>query len=77
MSKWNQVLYRRPAEPTFLSCFKEQVWYREGPIIETKRIQPQLLDEDVDHSNSDEQPQEVVLKKEDLTAEEVMKLKQK
>ncbi|KAM5190108.1 uncharacterized protein KIAA1143 homolog isoform 3-T3 [Callospermophilus lateralis] len=76
MSKRNQVSYVRPAEPAFLSRFKERVGYREGPTIESKRIQPQLPDEDADHSDQeDERPQVVVLKKGDLTAEEVMKIK--
>nr|XP_044609806.1 uncharacterized protein KIAA1143 homolog isoform X3 [Equus asinus] len=40
------------------------------------RIQLQLPDEDGDHSDKeDEQPQVVVLKKGDLSAEEVMKIK--
>ncbi|XP_053455409.1 uncharacterized protein KIAA1143 homolog isoform X1 [Nycticebus coucang] len=76
MSKRNQVSYVRPAEPAFLARFKEQVGYREGPTVETKRIQPQLPDEDGDHSDKeDEQPQVVVLKKGDLSPEEVMKIK--
>ncbi|XP_052581535.1 uncharacterized protein KIAA1143 homolog isoform X2 [Peromyscus californicus insignis] len=76
MSKRNQVSYVRPAEPAFLSRFKERVGYREGPTVETKKIQPQLPDDDGNHSDKeDEQPQVVVLKKGDLTAEEVMKIK--
>ncbi|XP_063117094.1 uncharacterized protein KIAA1143 homolog isoform X1 [Cavia porcellus] len=76
MSQRNRVSYVQPAEPAFLSRFKERVGYREGPTVETKRIQPQLPDEEGDHSDKeDEQPQVVVLKKGDLTAEEVMKIK--
>ncbi|XP_012885719.1 PREDICTED: uncharacterized protein KIAA1143 homolog [Dipodomys ordii] len=76
MSKRNQVSYVRPAEPAFLSRFKERVGYKEGPTVETKRIQPQIPDGDGEHSDKDdEQPQVVVLKKGDLTAEEVMKIK--
>ncbi|NP_001307263.1 uncharacterized protein KIAA1143 isoform 2 [Homo sapiens] len=76
MSKRNQVSYVRPAEPAFLARFKERVGYREGPTVETKRIQPQPPDEDGDHSDKeDEQPQVVVLKKGDLSVEEVMKIK--
>ncbi|EHH16449.1 hypothetical protein EGK_11732 [Macaca mulatta] len=76
MSKRKQVSYVRPAEPAFLARFKERVGYREGPTIETKRIQPQPPDEDGDHSDKeDEQPQVVVLKKGDLSVEEVMKIK--
>nr|XP_020135881.1 uncharacterized protein KIAA1143 homolog [Microcebus murinus] len=76
MSKRNQVSYVRPAEPAFLARFKERVGYREGPTVETKRIQPQLPDEDGDYSDKeDEQPQVVVVRKGDLSAEEVMKIK--
>uniref|UniRef100_A0A2K6K484 KIAA1143 n=1 Tax=Rhinopithecus bieti TaxID=61621 RepID=A0A2K6K484_RHIBE len=76
MSKRNRVSYVRPAEPAFLARFKERVGYREGPTIESKRIQPQPPDEDGDHSDKeDEQPQVVVLKKGDLSVEEVMKIK--
>ncbi|XP_042535685.1 LOW QUALITY PROTEIN: uncharacterized protein KIAA1143-like [Dipodomys spectabilis] len=76
VSKRNQVSYVRPAEPAFLSRFKEWVGYKEGPTVETKRIQPQIPDEDGEHSDKDdEQPQVMVLKKGDLTAEEVIKIK--
>ncbi|XP_042673434.1 uncharacterized protein KIAA1143 homolog [Centrocercus urophasianus] len=78
MSKRNQVSYVRPAEPAFLSRFKRQVGYREGPTVETKREQLPLADSDSDNGsdNEDEQPQVVTLKKGDLTAEEAMKIKQ-
>ncbi|XP_017712441.1 PREDICTED: uncharacterized protein KIAA1143 [Rhinopithecus bieti] len=76
MSKRNQVSYVGPAEPAFLARFKERVGYREGPTIESKRIQPQPPDEDGNHSDKeDEQPQVVVLKRGDLSVEEVMKIK--
>uniref|UniRef100_I3MG57 KIAA1143 n=3 Tax=Marmotini TaxID=337730 RepID=I3MG57_ICTTR len=46
MSKRNQVSYVRPAEPAFLSRFKERVGYREGPTIESKmKNQLQLMEE--------------------------------
>ncbi|KAM7123448.1 uncharacterized protein KIAA1143 homolog isoform X2 [Ciconia boyciana] len=78
MSKRNQVSYVRPAEPAFLSRFKRQVGYREGPTVETKREQLPLADDDSENGsdNEDEQPQVVTLKKGDLTAEEAMKIKQ-
>ncbi|KAM6087772.1 uncharacterized protein KIAA1143 homolog [Chlamydotis macqueenii] len=78
MSKRNQVSYVRPAEPAFLSRFKRQVGYREGPTVETKREQLPLADDDSDNGSDkeDEQPQVVTLKKGDLTAEEAMKIKQ-
>uniref|UniRef100_A0A8C5IGI1 KIAA1143 n=1 Tax=Junco hyemalis TaxID=40217 RepID=A0A8C5IGI1_JUNHY len=78
MSKRNQVSYVRPAEPAFLSRFKRQVGYREGPTVDTKRQQLPLADDDSDNGSDkeDEQPQVVTLKKGDLTAEEAMKIKQ-
>uniref|UniRef100_A0A8C5VJT2 DUF4604 domain-containing protein n=1 Tax=Microcebus murinus TaxID=30608 RepID=A0A8C5VJT2_MICMU len=55
---------------------RKTISYREGPTVETKRIQPQLPDEDGDYSDKeDEQPQVVVVRKADLSAEEVMKIK--
>uniref|UniRef100_A0A674GBH3 KIAA1143 n=1 Tax=Taeniopygia guttata TaxID=59729 RepID=A0A674GBH3_TAEGU len=38
MSKRNQVSYVRPAEPAFLSRFKQRVGYREGPTVDTKMM---------------------------------------
>ncbi|XP_054997891.1 uncharacterized protein KIAA1143 homolog [Sorex araneus] len=71
-----QASFVRPAQPTFLAHFKERVGYREGPTIETERIQPQFPGEDGDQSDKeDEQPQVVVFKKGDLSAGEVMKIK--
>nr|XP_060637753.1 uncharacterized protein KIAA1143 homolog [Anolis sagrei ordinatus] len=77
MSKRNQVSYVKPAEPAFLSRFKERVGFREGPTVETKREQLPAPDDDDDDASDkeDEQPQVIVLKKGDLTAEEVMKIK--
>ncbi|XP_074127794.1 uncharacterized protein KIAA1143 homolog isoform X1 [Sminthopsis crassicaudata] len=77
MSKRNQVSYVRPPEPAFLARFKQKVGYKEGPTVETKKIQPEIPEGDDDRSdNEDEQPQVVVLKKGDLSAEEAMKIKQ-
>ncbi|MBV98919.1 hypothetical protein ESR_11835, partial [Eschrichtius robustus] len=74
--KKSEVSYVRPAEPALLARFKERIGYEEGPTVETKRIQLQLPGEDGDHSDKeDEQPQVVVLKKGDLSVEEVMKIK--
>ncbi|XP_044312300.1 uncharacterized protein KIAA1143 homolog isoform X2 [Varanus komodoensis] len=78
MSKRNQVSYVKPAEPAFLSRFKERIGYREGPTVDTKREQLPAPGDDDDDDRSDkedEQPEVVVLKKGDLTAEEVMKIK--
>ncbi|XP_048366794.1 uncharacterized protein KIAA1143 homolog [Sphaerodactylus townsendi] len=76
MSKKNQVSYAKPAEPAFLRRFKEQVGYREGPTVDTKKEQLPVPEDDGDESDKeDEQPQVIVLKKGDLTAEEAMKIK--
>nr|XP_028605547.1 uncharacterized protein KIAA1143 homolog isoform X2 [Podarcis muralis] len=75
MSKKNQVSYVRPAEPAFLSRFKARVGYREGPTVDTKREQLPADDDDDGSDKEDEQPQVIVLKKGDLSAEEVMKIK--
>ncbi|XP_037746160.1 uncharacterized protein KIAA1143 homolog [Chelonia mydas] len=78
MSKKTQVSYVPPAEPAFLSRLKREVGYREGPTVETKREQLLAPEEDGESGSDkeDEQPQVVVLKKGDLTPEEVMKIKQ-
>uniref|UniRef100_A0A8C8S9S6 KIAA1143 n=1 Tax=Pelusios castaneus TaxID=367368 RepID=A0A8C8S9S6_9SAUR len=78
MSKKTQVSYVRPAEPAFLSRLKKEIGYREGPTVETKREQLPVPEEDGESGSDreDEQPQIVVLKKGDLTSEEVMKIKQ-
>ncbi|XP_066484874.1 uncharacterized protein KIAA1143 homolog [Tiliqua scincoides] len=76
MSKRNQVSYVKPAEPTFLSRFKQQVGYREGPTVDTKKEQLPTPEDDDESDKEDEQPQVIVLKKGDLTAEEVLKIKQ-
>ncbi|XP_075862971.1 uncharacterized protein KIAA1143 homolog isoform X2 [Microcebus murinus] len=48
----------------------------QHPFYSPERIQPQLPDEDGDYSDKeDEQPQVVVVRKGDLSAEEVMKIK--
>ncbi|XP_060028282.1 uncharacterized protein KIAA1143 homolog [Erinaceus europaeus] len=76
MSRRDRVAYVRPAEPAFLARLRERVGRAEGPTVDTKRIQPLVPDEDGDRSDQeDEQPQVVVLRKGDLTADEVMKIK--
>uniref|UniRef100_A0A1B0AG15 DUF4604 domain-containing protein n=1 Tax=Glossina pallidipes TaxID=7398 RepID=A0A1B0AG15_GLOPL len=75
MSKRN-VTYLKPQDPSFLAKLKQQIGYKEGPTIETKR---QKLDDLASESDSkeyrpereDEKPQIVVLQSGDLTAEEV------
>lgn len=79
MSKKNQITYVKPAEPTFLKKFKEDVGFKEGPTVETKKQQflgPSESSDD-DSDREDELPQVVVLEKDDLTAEEAMKVKKR
>ncbi|XP_069814464.1 uncharacterized protein KIAA1143 homolog isoform X2 [Dendropsophus ebraccatus] len=77
MSKRNQVSYVKPAEPSFLKKFKKDVGFKEGPTVDTKRQDLPAVADDSDGSDKeDELPQVVVLKKGDLTAEEVMDIKQ-
>ncbi|XP_077125209.1 uncharacterized protein KIAA1143 homolog [Ranitomeya variabilis] len=77
MSKRNQVSYVKPSEPSFLKKFKKDVGYKEGPTVDTKRQDLPVIADDSDGSDKeDELPQVVVLKKGDLSAEEVMNIKQ-
>ncbi|KAM8967044.1 uncharacterized protein KIAA1143 homolog [Pelodytes ibericus] len=76
MSKKNLVSYVRPAEPSFLSKFKKDVGYKEGPTVDSKRKELPAVSYDSDSSDKeDEQPQVVVLKKGDLSEQEVLKIK--
>ncbi|XP_029445556.1 uncharacterized protein KIAA1143 homolog [Rhinatrema bivittatum] len=78
MSKKNQVAYVRPPEPSFLTQFKKKVGFQEGPTVDTKREElPSTADDSDGSDKEDEQPQVVVLKKGDLTADEVAEIKQK
>ncbi|XP_015184047.1 PREDICTED: uncharacterized protein KIAA1143 homolog [Polistes dominula] len=70
MPKRNVVSYIRPEEPKFLRELKEQINYKEGPTINTKR---EMLPCNVDDEAEDlegEKPLVVVLNSGDLTAEE-------
>ncbi|KAL6488837.1 hypothetical protein MHYP_G00025780 [Metynnis hypsauchen] len=76
MSKKGNVSWVKPAEPSFLKKFKTDVGYKEGPTVETKKQQMPTCEEDSgDSDREDEMPQVVVLKKGDLSAEEVMQIK--
>nr|AAH66704.1 Zgc:77056 protein [Danio rerio] len=78
MSKKGNVSWVKPAEPSFLKKFKNDVGFKEGPTVETKKEQmPQCDDDSGDSDREDEMPQVVVLKKGDLSAEEVMKMKKR
>uniref|UniRef100_A0A336NAY0 CSON012122 protein n=1 Tax=Culicoides sonorensis TaxID=179676 RepID=A0A336NAY0_CULSO len=73
MSKRN-VAFIKPDEPSFLKQIKEQIGYKEGPDINTKRQKLELEDDDDlsdnAHELDEESPQVVVLKDGDLTAEQ-------
>lgn len=74
MSKRN-VAYIKPQEPEFLRRLKEQVGYKEGPTVDTKREQlPQLTNEDVE-DRAEDAPVVVVVNPGDLTEEEAEKYK--
>ncbi|KAF4087970.1 hypothetical protein AMELA_G00077480 [Ameiurus melas] len=76
MSKKGNVSWVKPSEPAFLRKFKNDVGYKEGPTVETKREElPRCNEDSGDSDREDEMPQVVVLKKGDLTAEEALQLK--
>ncbi|GLV33988.1 uncharacterized protein CBL_11129 [Carabus blaptoides fortunei] len=74
MSKRN-IAYIKPQEPSFLRKLKEQIGYKEGPTVDTKRqaLRPDDCDEEDVY---EEQPTVVVLKPGDLSAEEAAQVKQ-
>ncbi|XP_034384440.1 uncharacterized protein KIAA1143 homolog [Cyclopterus lumpus] len=74
-SKASGVSWVKPAEPSFLKKFKNDVGYKEGPDVDTKRQAMPTLDDDSGSDREDELPQVVVLKGGDLSAEDVKKLK--
>uniref|UniRef100_A0A1A7YC81 KIAA1143 n=1 Tax=Iconisemion striatum TaxID=60296 RepID=A0A1A7YC81_9TELE len=69
------VSWVKPAEPSFLTKFKSDVGFKEGPNVDTKRQVMPDLDDDSGSDREDELPQVVVLKSGDLTAEEVKNIK--
>ncbi|XP_038624265.1 uncharacterized protein KIAA1143 homolog [Tachyglossus aculeatus] len=76
MSQPSRVSYVRPPEPPFLARFKQEAGYTDGPTVHTKKEQPQIPEDGENSDKEDEQPQVVVLKKGDLSAEEVMNIKE-
>uniref|UniRef100_UPI0037E890CE uncharacterized protein KIAA1143 homolog n=1 Tax=Semicossyphus pulcher TaxID=241346 RepID=UPI0037E890CE len=74
-NKASGVSWVKPAEPSFLKKFKNDVGYKEGPTVDTKRQEMPTLDDDSGSDREDELPQVVVLKGGDLTADEVKKIK--
>lgn len=74
-NKASGVSWVKPEEPSFLKKFKNDVGYKEGPTVDTKRQLMPTLDDDSGSDREDELPQVVVLKSGDLTAEDVKKIK--
>ncbi|XP_060520844.1 uncharacterized protein KIAA1143 homolog [Cylas formicarius] len=75
MSKKHHISYVKPSDPSFLKKLKEQIGYKEGPTVDTKREDLGPVSEQDFQDNEDEQPQVVVLSPGDLTAEEAAKEK--
>nr|ACM09559.1 KIAA1143 homolog [Salmo salar] len=81
MAKMNKgpkanVSWVKPAEPSFLKKFKNDVGFKEGPTFDTKRLEMPALEDDSGSDREDELPQVVILKKGDLSAEEVLQIKE-
>ncbi|XP_029958556.1 uncharacterized protein KIAA1143 homolog isoform X2 [Salarias fasciatus] len=74
-NKASGVSWVKPAEPSFLKKFKNDVGFKEGPNVDTKRQLMPSVDDDSGSDREDELPQVVVLKEGDLTEEEVKKMK--
>ncbi|XP_056289724.1 uncharacterized protein KIAA1143 homolog [Pseudoliparis swirei] len=74
-SKASGVSWVKPAEPSFLKKFKNDIGYKEGANVDTKRQAMPTLDDDSGSDQEDELPQIVVLKGGDMSAEEVKKMK--
>ncbi|KAF7284615.1 hypothetical protein GWI33_021807 [Rhynchophorus ferrugineus] len=70
MSKKHNIAYIKPEEPSFLRKLKEQIGYKEGPTVDTKREDLGPVDEENLRDTEEEQPQVVVLRPGDLSAEE-------
>uniref|UniRef100_A0A8C5CQ24 Zgc:77056 n=1 Tax=Gadus morhua TaxID=8049 RepID=A0A8C5CQ24_GADMO len=72
---FSDISWVKPTEPSFLKKFKSDVGYKEGPNVDTKRQAMPTLDDDSGSDREDELPQVVVLKKGDLSADEVKHIK--
>lgn len=68
--KKHNISYIKPDEPKFLRELKEQIGYKEGPTVDTKREALPEVSDDEKEDLTDEKPVVVVLKSGDLTAEE-------
>ncbi|KAG9437625.1 hypothetical protein HZU67_00634 [Apis mellifera carnica] len=75
--KKHNVSYIKPNEPKFLRELKEQIGYKEGPTIDTKReILPQDSNND-EEEREEEKPVVIVLNSEHLTAKQAEAYKKK
>ncbi|ENN75544.1 uncharacterized protein KIAA1143 homolog [Dendroctonus ponderosae] len=70
MPKKHNIAYVKPDEPTFLRKLKEQIGYKEGPTVDTKREDLGPVEDEDLRDSDEEQPQIVVLRPGDLTADE-------
>ncbi|XP_011145256.2 uncharacterized protein KIAA1143 homolog [Harpegnathos saltator] len=68
--KKHNISYMKPDEPKFLRELKEQIGYKEGPNVDTKREALPEVSDDEKEDSTDEKPVVVVLNSGDLTAEE-------
>ncbi|XP_072754701.1 uncharacterized protein KIAA1143 homolog [Anoplolepis gracilipes] len=68
--KKHNISYIKPDEPKFLRELKEQIGYKEGPTVDTKREVLAEASDDEKEELIDEKPVVVVLNSGDLTAEE-------
>ncbi|EZA55000.1 hypothetical protein DMN91_008995 [Ooceraea biroi] len=68
--KKHNVSYIKPDEPKFLQQLKEQIGYKEGPTVDTKREALPEISDDEREEKLDDKPTVVVLNSGDLTAEE-------
>lgn len=76
-NKASGVSWVKPAEPSFLKKFKNDVGFKEGPDVDTKKQLMPPPDDDSGSDREDELPQVVVLKEGDLSQEEAKEMKEK
>ncbi|KAF4522265.1 hypothetical protein B566_EDAN011961 [Ephemera danica] len=70
------VGFTKPPEPSFITQMKQQIGYKEGPTVDTKRENLDAAGDDLDERFvDDEAPTVVVLRDGDLSAEEVAREK--
>ncbi|CAG9763365.1 unnamed protein product [Ceutorhynchus assimilis] len=70
MPKKHNIAYVKPDEPSFLRKLKQQIGYKEGPTVNTKREDLERAGDEDFLDGEEEQPQVVVLRPGDLSAQE-------